>query len=72
MVYSGGAGPDRFAYTMPQERPEYVGKLGRFCTVKVGFSNGNPICVSPFPVAWDIKVAEEEMYRGCEYVRYVR
>ncbi|KAF9653589.1 hypothetical protein BDM02DRAFT_3265312 [Thelephora ganbajun] len=56
-------------YTIRMEHPEYMEKPDCFCTVKVGLTSGSPICVSPFPVAWSIKVTEDEIYEGFEYVR---
>ena len=46
-----------------------LGKPKQFCTPMEGLSNGTPLYVAAFPVAWRIEVFDDDKYRGFEYVR---
>ena len=37
-----------------------------------GLNNGAPLVVTPYPVAWRIERAQDDIYRGFEHVRWER
>ena len=44
------------------------GKPEQYCTLMDGLSDGTPLCVATYPVAWRVEIVEEK-YSGYEYVR---
>ena len=45
------------------------GKPEQYCTLMDGLSDGTPLCVATYPVAWRVEIVEDEKYSGYEYVR---
>lgn len=46
------------------------GKPCQFCSARSGLESGAPIVVTPYPVAWRIERAKDDIYHGFEYVRF--
>jgi hypothetical protein len=36
----------------------------------VGLTNASPLSVTGYPTAWKVKVVDDEIHRGFEYVRW--
>ncbi|KAF9781772.1 hypothetical protein BJ322DRAFT_1161694 [Thelephora terrestris] len=57
--------PSGPGYTIRRIEP---GKPNQFCIMLSGLGNESIISVGTFPVAWRMEIAQDDRYRGCEYV----
>jgi len=58
--------PLEAGYSIQRVEP---GKPKQFCTPMEGLSNGTPLYVAEYPVAWRVEVVNDDKHRGFEYVR---
>jgi len=42
----------------------------QFCSPMKGLADGDPVCVTPYPVGWRIQRADDSIYRGFGFVRF--